>query len=90
LESSSFESVFSFLDIILKVGLVEGVVHRARGLLAHPWRPMAVKVEREADAGVSRESLDVLGMDAFGEQQRRAGVAQQIVPPYFGKAGAPQ
>lgn len=53
-------------------------------LLAHAGRPMAVEVEREGDAGVSQEGLDVLGMNAFGEQQRRADMAQ-VVPAYIGR-----
>lgn len=50
---------------------------------------MAVEVERKGDAGVSQKGLDVLGMDAFGEEQRRAGVAQ-IVPADVGESGTSQ
>ncbi len=60
------------------VHFLEGVFHSGCGLISHRWRPMAVQVHRDPDAGVSQKGLDELGMYPLREQHRGAGVPQVV------------
>jgi hypothetical protein len=47
------------------VHFLKGVFHSGCGLISHRWRPLAVEVHRDPDAGVSQERLYELGMNAL-------------------------
>ena len=81
--SSPFEGTLLILRRILAVGLIERLIHGARGVLAHGRHPVRVAVEGELNACVPCKMLDEFGVHASAEKQREARVPE-VVPTYVG------